>query len=367
MSNPYTQYVTADGQPAVDGLRIPGSTDTMFNRQGELNASDNKEAMQHIAALLQAVQSGGVRQATMADRTSQADAQRKSEERRAFWQEAVNDTSGKAMGIVGETFAESIKLTMGREGLARNILITKPIENGRDCRIRVSRKDVTAWRVTGPATVAPSRVKAAWFEAEEYKLIARILVDNADRLRADGDILEEKRLDGLEQIFKAEDEYFIALCDAAAVTANDLVTFATFTPTTFQSMRSQIRSWGNNAVNCIIGYSLWDDIVGGTDFSDWFDPVHKYELIMAGELGSMLGVRILTDGIRERRLRVMNSTDAYMFAAPDHTGAVMERQAVKSRRITGYDAGLGEEGWFLEWIGAMGIANSYSVVKASAS
>jgi hypothetical protein len=33
-----------------------------------------------------------------------------------------------------------------------------------------------------------------------------------------------------------------------------------------------------------------------TDFSSWFDPVHKHELVLEGKLGTILGMEILTDG-----------------------------------------------------------------------
>ncbi len=373
MSNP---YVTADGQPAMTGLRgdrrVGGVTrksdEPLFNNAGEMNASSTKDLMQGIAGMMQQARSGNLRQASWeqaSDRDAILDAERQAAA--DVWNEALADTSGKTMEAIGEVYADEISTTQGRQGLARNILAMKKIENGKDCRIRVKRRDVTAWRVTTSSTVAASRVKAPYFEADEYKLVSQILIDTAERLRSDSDILEEKRLEGMEAIFRAEDALFVELSRNAATTSNALVSYTSYTPAAFQSQRSQIRQWALEAKTAVIGYSIWDDIIAGTDFTDWWSPVHKYELIMEGKIGQMLGVNLLTDGFREPRLKVMDSSEVLMFAAPGETGAIMERQAVKSYPINGRNMGRGDEGWFLEWVGAMALVNSYAVCRAVAA
>lgn len=353
LSNPYIrqrQYVTASGEPVTE-FKYRGSR-VIDERTGEINAHDKREAIQQIGRLIQASATGEIRRAGIDEASV-----------REIILAAVNDPTGQAWKVVGEVMAEEIAIAMDREGFARRILSVRDLEQGEVPRVPVKRKDVVGWMMTQDAVTPASIIRQSWVTLEEFYLTARIEVEARELASAPTDILDEKYGDGLEQIMVAEDRAFKVLCDRAASTANEIVYYNTFTPAVFSNLRQQISDWHLPVVAAVIASDIWDDIIASADFSNWFDPVTKYHLILEGKLGSILGVELITDAFREDKLRVLNRGEVYFFTAPKHLGQIARRQDVTSRPIDGAQEGRPYQGWYLYAIEGMAVVNSRGVAK----
>jgi hypothetical protein len=331
------------------------SDELAIGRNGEINASSKVDLMGQIGNLIDEAVKGNIHQAAVQpmDRI----------ERLAALNEALSDRSGSSFQVLGEVIGEEIWETLGREGFARKIFIIKPLGKGETGRIRIRRKDVVSYVVTSNPNVIASQVRQFYLYPAEFYLTARILIEDKEIEQASGDLLDDKYQDGLEQMLVREDDIAKRLLDAAAPTANDLVFFNTFTPTIFTSLRTQVARWGIPPATAIIAWDLWNDIIADAEFSAWFDPVSKHEIVLEGKLGSLLDVELITDAFRYETLRVLNPGEVYMLGVPQTLGAITQRKELTTESINSYNIGRPERGWFMEQIEGMVVGNSRAVSK----
>lgn len=358
--NPYLAggrtMLTAHGAPIKDNLRAPGSTELMIGANDELNAGSKKELMTRIAALVDQYQRGDIVSASVETKAVKT-------ARDTLVAAAVADRNGPAWAVLGEVIGEEIFLTMDREGFARRLMIFKDLAKGEVGRLRIRQKQAVAWQATTSPEVIESVYRQPWSYPKEFYLIANLLVEDIDIESSTGDLLDEMYTDGLEQIMVQEDKIFKRLADAAAGTVNDLVFFNTFTPATFSSMRTQVAHWGIPVTTALIAFDLWNDIIADAGFSNWFDPVSKYYLILEGNVGSLLGTELITDAFRYETLKVMLPGEVYFCGAPQTLGGITQRKALAAEPISKYNDGRPLRGWFLEQIEGMALVNSRAVCK----
>lgn len=348
--------------PAAE-YRAKGRSERLVGAGGEINASSKQELIENIAELLHGVRSGVIAR-NENDAMSSAERREIVEARHQALVEALEDRSGQKWMALGETVAEEIYEALGREGFTRKILGFKPIKRGDIARVAVRRKDVIAYYIanTNPTVVATS-VRQSYIHPPDAYLLARIVIDDLELELADTDLLEHKYNDGLEQILREEDKRTKVLLDASASTYNDLVFFNAFTPSVFQSMRTQIARWSIPVAHALISIDLWNDILTDTEFASYYDPVSKHQLIMEGNLGSFFGVSLLTDGFREENLQVLNPGEVYFLGTPKALGVLMERKPLTVESTIGAVIGQPTKGWFMQAIVSHAVVNSRSVVR----
>jgi len=342
-----TPYLTRSGNLAFSSTKLGDN--------GEMSAVNGKELMHAIEALSRAVKTGEYVQAST-DSSVEA-------RKRDLVTAAVQDKDGPAWKALGEVIGDEVFETMGREGFASKTLIHKPLAKGEVGRIRIRKKDVLAFFATRNPEVVASQVRQYYVYPPEYYLLGRILIEDAEIEQASGDLLDDKYQDGLEQMQREQDKVWKRLVDASATVYNDSFLFNTFTPTVFASMQNQVMRWGIPVHMAVISFDLWPDIIADTEFSTWFDPVSKHEIVMNGYLGSILGTQIHTDGFRYDTLKVLEPGEAYFLGAPSNLGAITRRKDLSTAPINLHLLGRPERGWFMEQIEGMTITNPRAVVK----
>jgi len=108
---------------------------------------------------------------------------------------------------------------------------------------------------------------------------------------------------------------------------------------------------------------LWNDILTDTEFSSYYDPVSKHQVIMEGNLGSFFGVQLLTDGFREENLQVLNPGEVYFLGTPKALGVLMERKPLTVDSVNQAVVGRPVRGWFGTAIVSHAVVNARSVVR----
>ncbi len=361
MRNPYMKQgkmvMASTGAPIKDELRASGSNERLIGANDELNAGSKKELMAQIGNLVDSYRTGRITKASVRQDKSVSDA------RKELVSAALADKAGPAWQVLGEVIGEEIFLTMDREGFARRLMLFKDLAQGEIGRLKVRNKQAVAWQATTNPNVVETVYRQPWVYPPEFYLIANLLIEDIEIEQSTGDMLDEMYTDGLEQIMVREDIIWKGLADNAAGTVNDLVFFNTFTPSTFSAMRTQVSRWGIPATIALIAFDLWDDIIADSGFSNWFDPVSKYYLILEGNVGSLLGTELLTDAFRYETLQVLNEGEVYFCGAPQTLGGITQRKALISEPISKYNEGKPMRGWFLEQIEGMAIVNSRAVCK----
>jgi len=339
------------------GTHLYSANERLIGGNGEVNAGSKRELMSNISNLLDHHRGGRI------EKSATASYRQLQMEKTALVREAIADKSGEAFQVLGEVIGDEIWETLGREGFARRILMVKPLGKGETGRVSIRKKDVVAYMVTSDVNVVAARVRQDYLYPPEFYLISNIEIEDKDIEQATGDLMDDKYQDGLEQILVREDQILKGLLDNAAGSVNDTTFFNSFTPTIFTSINTLVRRWGLTTATAIIAYDIWDDIIADSEFSAWWDPVSKHELIMEGGLGSILNVEIVTDGFRYDTLQVLDAGEVYFLASPQTLGAITQRKELSVEAINKYNQGRPTRGWFMEQIEGMVVANSRAVAK----
>lgn len=79
------------------------------------------------------------------------------------------------------------------------------------------------------------------------------------------------------------------------IEANTSSTVVAFSPKLLADTRNTLVGMGNTLTHIVFGGSAWGSLVGNQEFANLFDPVTKYEDVLAGKVGHLLGVPVITD------------------------------------------------------------------------
>jgi len=325
-----------------------GKGERLFGRNGEINASDKKELIQKIAALVTGSQdeskTGSERLFERRTTDEYAAIQARREEAVRI---ARTDRSGQGFMVLGEVLGEEVYETLGREGFSRNCLMVRDLGDKEVGRIRVRKKDVVAQISTTNINTTRVMVRQYWVYPGEYYLTGYASMEEKEIAQAGSELLDDKYQDLLEQIMVQEDAHIKGQWDDTVGTFNPLLTFNTFTPLFFSQGKINVDHWGIPCTRCVMAWDLWNDIAAEPEFANWFDPVTKHELILEGKLGSLMDVQIITDAFRYDTLRVLDDGEIYFLGPQIAVGTITQRRPLQAEPTNRYNFGQPERGWFM--------------------
>ena len=245
----------------------------------------------------------------------------------------------------------------------RNLLVKNEIQ-GRVAQIRTRVNNVTAVYMTTPSNLAPQYITAQWSTFPEFNIQSNVLV-SGDNILVDGDeILQEQYDNALQAFMVAEDRMWKIMADSIVGTVVPLQIFTGgFGPSDLINLQSLMTTNGVPPMTVLMHLDYWKDLLSGDAFSQWFDPATKYQLIQTGQIGSLLGLTFMTDGLRAANMQVIKPGELYMVSAPEMHGGYTERGPINAVPTDGYNQGLDARGWFMKERLSIGIVNPYSVVK----
>jgi len=351
VNNPYRKVIDHKNK-----VVLPGQSNPLFNKTGEINASSTKDLLAQIGAAMNAATS------VVAQPTPQ-EIETRRQERRQVLAEAMSDQTGRSIQVLGEALAAEIWETTNREGFSRRILQYREIGQGENNEIYLKDRNVMGFLATSPSQVMASEIRQRRLLPPEFHVNGYILIDTVELARTSSDLLEEKYEEGLEAIMVQEDRIMKLMFDQAAPLTNTLQNFGTFTPSVFARIINQVSRWGIPATSCLFASNLWQDIIANGDFAGVLDPVTKWELLQEGYLGTMYGVTIYTDNFRQPILKVLENGEIYVVGAPINLGVLSLRGAMTAEPINRFAEGEAKKGWFLDEIISLVVGNSKAVAK----
>lgn len=358
MKNPYAaaQVVLKNGDPLTE-LRFSGSSHRALDeRSGEFNANDKRELLRSISKMFEAQSSGEIRRQTSAERMAEI------EMRREVVVAAHADPEKWA--ALGADLAVQIQEQRNREGFLRRVAIGQDLKQGQLPRVNVPMWDAMAVVATGPANVQFQLIRNKQFLPAEFEIVANLRCDRLEMEQVGGDILDNLYNQGLDSVMVKEDKLWKASADLTVGVVNPLNFIGgLLSPQILATIRQGVTDWNLPATTAIISNDFWADIVGSTDFATMLDPVTKYDLVMNGELGTLVGMSLLTDGFRQPNQKVLNRGEIYVLSTPEHHGCYSDRGGVRSEPTTGADSGNTSRGWLLSEILSWTLANPRSVSK----
>jgi hypothetical protein len=351
--NPYAY----GGERWRDGIQaaIPDPRNRLFDKRGQLNAYDNKDALRQIAYLLQ----NATREARQARFNRQGSSEMAPEQRRQVLAAAVQDPEGFA--ILGQELLLPIKDIVDYEGWARKVYRVRPLAQGEFFRIA---KDVrsTAWVIGQDGQGIEARLFGLFVTPSEFKIGSFPTVDISDIYTMNYDVLDRAQDTARQEVELEEDKRGRALIEVASQTINAVTTFGTLGVAAFEDVRFQVERHRLVVEKFLINRQELSDIV--KTMSAQVDPVTERELILAGYIGSFLNAMIITSagtGVEE----VVPAGTFYATTGPEYMGELGIRVELFSEPFNMFAQQRFVKGWaFGEIIGFV-IANPRSVAKGT--
>lgn len=301
------------GTKFTDGQdRVVTSKDRSFDRKGELNAYDNRDALTQIKHILDTqAQTRSARLIRSAESFENRQARIKQIAR------AASDDRGYRM--LGQEILQPIKAIVDYEAFGRKCFQVRPFEQNEFFRLT---KDVraTAFVIGQDGQGVESRVGGKYVDFPEYKIGSFPTVDIQDIYQMGYDVLDRVQDTARQEIELEEDKRAIAVIDAAATSgSNSVIGFVTLGIGAFEDIRFQVERNRIPVDKFAINRAELSDVI--KTMSTQVDPVTERELILAGYIGSILNASIITSagiGVEE----VVPAGTVYAMAAPELLGVM---------------------------------------------
>lgn len=353
--------VLRDGSP-IEDLRLgKGREAALSSSTGEINASSTKDAMRIVGEMMQAMASGAITQApkTMSQRE---EALATSELRRQVLADSMQDPTKWA--ALGASLAQQINEQADREGFVRKLMQGNTLKQGDIQRVPMPTHDTMAVVATSSSNVGYQTIRNRVFTPDEFEIQANVRVENLDIQQVNGDLLDHAYNDALQSIMVAEDRLWKKAADSTVGIVNNLELIAgELTTKNLGRLRQAIARWGLPATHIVLSNDYWADVIGSNDFATFFDPITKYDLVLNGQIGTLVGMNIITDAFRQPNQKVLNPGEIYVVASPENHGSYSTRGGIQSMPTSGADSGNSTRGWFMTEPFSLVIANVRSVVK----
>ena len=317
----------------------------MFNKEGQVNAQSNQDALQQIAYLLQNVTGSPAMKGFYREASAMP-----SEDRRKVIAAALQDPSGEGFAILGQELLLPIKDIVDYEGWIRKVLRVRPLAQGELFRIA---KDVraTAWIVGQDGQSLESRLYGKYVQPSEFKITAYPTVDIEDVYQVNYDILDRAQDTARQEIELEEDKRGVNLLTRAATTMNPLTAIgAALTPATMEAIRFEVEKHRLVVEKYLINRAELSDLVanfGGAAF----DPVTTRELLLAGYVGTMHNAQVITaagTGVEE----VVPAGTTFATTGSEYLGEMGIRVELFSEPFNKFSHRESVKGWaFIEIVG----------------
>lgn len=349
----YAGDVTRNGiKQAVGSTKL---SNRMFDKSGQVNAYDDKDALQQVAYLLNSV----TKKASPGTFYREAATDMKAEDRRKVLAAAMQDPTGEGFAVVGQELLLPIKDIIDYEGWARKVYRVRPLAQGELFRIA---KDVraTAWVVGQDGQSIESRLHGRFIQPSEFKVTAFPTVDIEDIYQMNYDVLDRAQDTARQEIEVEEDKRGLALLDRAAVTVNSETIFSTLGISAFEDVRFQVERHRLMVEKFLINRAELSDVV--KTMSTAVDPVTERELILAGYIGNILNAQIITaagTGVEE----VVPAGTFYAVTGSEYLGEMGVRVELFSEPFNMFSHRRLVKGWAFGEIIGFGIPNPRAVAK----
>lgn len=345
-------------RPNSRGITANKTNRRMFDKQGQLNAYDNQDALTQIYHLLGHVTKKNAGDLSFA-RPEQA--RMSNDERRKVLAAALNDPSGQGFHMVGQELALPIKAILDYEGFARKMFRVRQLGQAELFRIPKDIRSV-AYIIGQDGQTPEARIKTKWITPTEFKITSFPSIDIQDIYQMNFDVLDRAQDTARQEIELQEDKAAINLVDRMSTVTNTATTFASLGVGAFEDVRFQVERHRLLVENFWIARAELSDIV--KNMSTAVDPVTERELILAGYIGNILNAQILTaagTGVEE----VISAGTFYATTGPDYLGEMGERISLFSEPYNKYSLQETVKGWaFVEMVG-FGAPNANAMAKGS--
>lgn len=346
-------------QPVIaTELRLGKGESRAVGHNGELNANSAKDLVAQITRFMAAAETSSI--------ITETEGQRREEKAKVHQQmltAAFN--SADAHKELGATLADELYIAANREGFMRRFLARQELSQGQRPYVKMRLKNGVATVAGAPTKTFSQIVRDNMYFPPEFYINARPFIEEREIQQSVGDVLEEKFVEAQEGVMVAEDRIWYRLATNTVGVSNEFTTIVgTMNPSALVALKTLVTRWNLSASSYLIATDIWGDIVGDAQFAAIIDPVSKHELLLTGQLGTILGMTVYTDAFRHPQHKVLNQGEMFIISDSVNHGIYTDRGGVSSTPIDGSIEQVPGKGWWMTELISMVIANSRSVAKA---
>lgn len=364
--NPFSgmSLVLKNGDP-VEELRFgAGRQRALSSATGEFNASDKKDLIQAISGLMKSVSSGEIVPEYKSALSGSEQRAKQIAERREILASAHSDPTGKKWAALGANLALQLNEQRNREGFLRRIALGQTLRQGEIARVTMPAWDAVAAVATSSASIHHQFIRNKIYQPAEFEITANLRVEALEIEQVSGDILEDIYNQGLDSIMVKEDRLWKTAVDSLVGVTNPLNYISGELSTkVLAQIRQGVTDWNLPATTAIISNDFWSDVIGSSDFAGFLDPVTKYDLALHGNLGTLVGLNLMTDGFRQANQKVLNRGEIYVVSTPENHAAYTDRGGVRSTPTSGADSGNTSKGWLISEFMSLVVPTPRSISK----
>lgn len=348
-------FLPKKGRKPVLASELRRGNERMVGANGEINASSKADFMGQVSHLMALANTHNIMTDDQAQIAETAKKQRRQEVKAAFSNAAKHRE-------LGETVADELYITQNREGIMRSVLTRMEVSDGETPQIKLRNRNILAIYATSPAQCETELVRDNYFYPVEYYIEARPYIEMQEIRRNKTDVLEDKYLETLQAFMVQEDRIMFGLCNETIGQSNNLTSvYGSMDPTALGRFRNQVDRWGINPDWWVIANDLWIDIAGNSGFQSLFEPLARHEIILTGQIGTILGMRVKSDAFRHPEHRVLNQGDQYVFGAAENLGTYTDRGGIETSPIDQAHTAIPGRGWMMHLQQSQTIVNTRAV------
>ena len=342
----------------------------IFNKDGQLNASDKSEALQQLVRYA-SVLANANSLTNMPGTSSQLAPSYSEEQRDALLRQALTTSEGKV--ALGQAMANPIRRNLDYQGVGRKALVVDPLPQG---ALPVYDKDidVAAAVISSNGAAPESRVQGDRVILPELEIVANPTIRIAEVKRRRFNVIDRAQQKAKQEIQAQEDSNIFAALDYSSGTGagfggeNVRQAFAngsTLEMIDLLNIKKQIDRWDLVTTRYFLNITQFTEILGwaynagggGTNNNQFggFDPVTTREVLQTGLYGHIWGADIIVS-------KIVPDGTVYGIAEPEFVGVFPVRQDIEV--LPADEPRQLKLGWVISEIVGVGVVNPRGVAAA---
>lgn len=348
------------GEPLAGTTVGKGNDLVSISNSGEINAHSVTEALQAIQKLQSLSSQGTVGNAPA---TSMQRAQARDARMEAL-SSAMNDS--KEWASLGSALGQRIEEFSERNGFLRRLCEHMPLSQGQLPRIPMEQNIGQAIVASAPSDLDFQVLRSKIFNPVEFEMKAHIRVSQLDMEQVAGDLLDDAYQQGQQALTVTEDRLWKDAADKSVGVINPLTQIVGgLTPGYLSRLRTHLTKWNIPARTALISNDYWDDIHGSSDWATALDPITRHDLVLNGQIATLQGMTLITDGFRNPTQVVLKPGELYVVGDSKFHGTYTSRGGIRSKAVDGANSGETSQGWLLWQMFSFTLGNLKSVSKGT--
>lgn len=326
------------------GQPVTSKTERMYDSKGEMNASDNKDAISQFNYL----HDHAVKGINKSAETAVIEENRENV-RRAIQAALSDGGSLEGLNLVAQQMNGPVKAIADYNSWSDKLFRKRNLGQAEQWRLALDIR-ATAFTIGQDGQAFPYRATGRYITPPEVKVVAFSEVDIQEVLHFNWDVIDRIQETAPQEINREKDKYAVRVLEAASTAVNTATSFSTTSIALFENLRLMIDRHSLLARQFLIHRNEAADIQ--INMSASLDMVSQRELNLSGYIGRLLGCDVLTCTGTQPATEVVPAGTIYAVTDPDYLGEMGVRQSLMSQP---YD-GLNRHEWIkgFGWLTILG-------------